>query len=622
MFSRFVAIQVASIAAAGAASAADVQSTWPVAQVVLAAPSTGPVSTTAGPALSPPTTAAPTTSPSTGKRASKKASGGPCARGTKTIFFDLGNAAFRSSEAAGRSPGAAGLRVGGTVATGAWAAGCFDPAGYFQEEAVQAGESVRLLLLNPRTDLEYSLLFANGSLQPAERTSLAPLDQSSPICGTGRLECDVDASALDDLLGTLNGTADALVRGVARASGDAPSFAGKAQQCAASLAKAPACADLAAIGLSAPSTGQDWWNGYLANRGTFLGTLDLYRSRAKNLCDKWASRYAALRQRYFVADRRDLDRLLDLIHAWSDDSLRVLQRPVDVRELLTLLGSERAERPDGVDGLKVAAASGAVSGLQAWHEIQSYHYYRSNYRTFCAGLDGRDLDEHALDQLVSDTLNRAREVTRLLDHAYSARAFGLRSMDANTEVIVTVYATAVAPPSGTAALAPTPAATAAPAGKAAEAPIPFQFSYRVEGVDPLAFSLGTAVALHFEKETTTDASGATHHSTKVISPKPDALLFLNWRLWAAKDFICERLGLQVGVGLKQALDAISGHDPGKVNVYGGFVLWPIPTIALSVGLVDNLERPEINQLGVYFGVSGDIPALWRAWQGPKQVLAQ
>lgn len=557
-----------------------------------------------------------------------------CAPGSKTIYFDLGNDAFRDPESVGRSAFSRAARVGGNLSSGAWASGCFD-GGTFRERPVRAGESVRLVLLNPRTDVDYSLLFASGGIQSAEKTSLVPLDRVGPVCGHGGADCDVDAAELDGILADLRADADKLVEATLRTDVVAEQAASQARACATSLGKAPECKLVAQPtpayapppGAPAPAAGAaatvpDWWGPYAAARGRFAGRYTLLEDRREVLCAKWNQRATGFTERYKLGqvDRKVLDAVVAASHAWSDAAWTELTTYTDVRQLLLRLEKRgfafRQALAAAVEASKDASSTGPAPGEAAsiaWDEAESYHYYRNNLLQFCPDHDAQDA---TLDRSISDALFRQHRAVRILDHAYSARVFGLRSMGANTEVVVTVYAAPAAQPPKPATAGGEEGATQEKGGSST--PVPFQFTYRVFGVDRLAFSLGTAVALH--------RAGAANeeHPHTIVSPPPVPLLFLNWRLWETDDSLVERSGLQAGISLKDASDIIAGKDPGEVNLYFGAVLWPVKTVALSAGLVDSVTPadPGHVQLGFYLGVSADLLALYDTWTGPKRVLAQ
>ncbi len=530
-----------------------------------------------------------------------------CSPGTKTIFFDLGNDVFRDPESAGQSPSSRATRVGGNLASGVWASGCFDDQDRFREKPVTSDESVRLVLLNARADVDYSLLYSSGNLQPAEKVSLAPLDRGGPVCGAAGADCDVDAAELDAILAGLQGDAKDLASNANRTTSETESLAGDALQCAISLGKAPVCSSLG--GLRAPAAQQDWYAKVSAVLGSVKGRIALLTQRRRVLCEKWHDRIGAFREKY---PEKALEPVTSKVHVWSDSAWNDLTTYADVRQLLGLLRERPGELLAELAKLKETGFDGAT----AWDDIQSYHYYRSNFLRFCVGAPGLNYgsaEEVPRDRAISDTLFRYRRTARLLDHAYSARIFGLKRMDANTSVLVTVYAAAAVGTSGAAPAAAAGGAAATSEKGGASNLVPYQFSYRVDGVDRLSFSLGTAVA----------AGKQFGNSDRIISPKPDVLLFLNWRLWERDDgVLCRRTGLQAGVSLANAREIVAGRDPGRVDLYLGFVVWPVQVVALSAGVVDSVSSEKAVQLGFYLGVSVDIPSLWAAWQGPKQVLAQ
>lgn len=550
------------------------------------------------------------------------AAGAACASGTKTIFFDLGNDAFREDtfrEQAGARARTA--RVGGNLASGLWAAGCVDPTtGRFREERVKEDESVRLVLLNARQKTDYSVLLSGGALQPSETISLARLEGGGPICGDTGTECDVDASELDALLAELARGADALQRVTDRRPEPriAGALAARSARCVQSLGRAEDCRSFDPVHL-ATGAAPEWWPEFDVARARFAGSFDRFDRQRAVLCAKWAARIDAYNARY---DPRVVREISQAIHGWAADASRRMKSYADVRQLLAILRDQPAALQATFAAFEPRSVATTVNGIAAWRETESYHYYRSNGQRFCATDPSPDpafleTTHAAVNREVADALFRYRDAAALLDHAYSARVFGLRPMGGNTAVLVTVYA---APSAGPAAPAAAPAGTSSTASAEPKeaagdsAPVAYQFTYPVETVRRLSFSFGTAAALHprYDRDDPWDW----------VSPEPRPLVFLNWALYEDGANLIHRWGLQAGVPLSDARRILSGDDPGKVDLYFGLVAWPVPMVALSAGLVDSFSARNATQLGFYLGASADLLAVLDAWKGPKKVLAQ
>jgi hypothetical protein len=141
---------------------------------------------------------------------------------TKTIFVDLGNQPFRGPEANGRldaEPLAATLATsaGGNLPAGTVAIGCLTAKG-FQPKKIYENESVRVVLLNPREDMDYALLQQNGSIVNGTANSpvtpnSSPLDQAVNQCQAPNDEdCEVADKELSLEVAGLRTRLDGLVQ--------------------------------------------------------------------------------------------------------------------------------------------------------------------------------------------------------------------------------------------------------------------------------------------------------------------------------------------------------------------------------------------------------------------------
>jgi hypothetical protein len=326
-----------------------------------------------------------------------------CGRGHKTIFVDLGNNPFRDPDYTGQTRNARpaeASRVGGNINTGDWIVGCIDEGGKFVEETILSGESVRVVLLNPRAEYSYSLLQDGGTLKPSDSVVRKSLDATGPLCTPAMPECDRDADELDKLqrfLGQYAVEIPARVTtdqaAVARVSlcGAAgwvgcvvsaslePETAGTSARPAKPKPGAVGGANVVravqAIGsrpqlkLAASVSGATpevatLYAGFLRTRAT-------YERRLKELCAKWKDKYTAfeLSEKFAEDDGKDI---ASKITTWSRAKTRELTRYSGIKGLIaTFAKGEDDALPDGIE------------------DAQSWYYWRTNYRRYsCAGILG------------------------------------------------------------------------------------------------------------------------------------------------------------------------------------------------------------------------------------------
>lgn len=295
-----------------------------------------------------------------------------CGLGHKTIFVDLGNNLFRDPEFVGQTRNhraISGVRVGGNISSGDWVVGCIDGSGKFIEETVLSGESVRVVLLNPRPDFNYSLLQDGGSLKASDPVGRKALDAAGQVC-TGQMpECDRDADVLDRLrswlaryeleIATLmTSQHPKVVEAVARcgARGWKGCAIGTQEQTGADRVKVALEANLSSPTPEAATL----YSAFLRSHGE-------YDRAQRSLCAKWKQKYEAF-QRELPALKDGGAKIREDVERWSRALANRMTRYIGVRKLLTAI-HESYQPPSDVPA--------------GFEDALSWYYWRSNYRHYC-----------------------------------------------------------------------------------------------------------------------------------------------------------------------------------------------------------------------------------------------